>query len=273
MAEAGVDECVSQTLAASEAEESAIGFDRKGLFKDAIAKYEECIQGLSAAIKTSDADHKEDKPALEDHRKQVLGRMSYLRGFKGNADEATPVEEHITPIQLNMQAEQKKGHGALSKIAAAAGLGAAAGFVVLGGVLGGALAIAGGGAAAAYVATREDGIGDAARKAGDVTLSGADRAMELNREHKITDKLAEAGRNAIERAKEANEKYHITEKARASMDAAVSKAQDIEQKHHVTDKVAAGFASGVEAISNAMSKPENKGTAPEAVTDITSPKS
>mmetsp|Transcript_17968 Transcript_17968/g.41938 ORF Transcript_17968/g.41938 Transcript_17968/m.41938 type:complete len:280 (+) Transcript_17968:64-903(+) len=253
------DECVSLTVAAAEAENSAIELDRKGKFKEAIAKYEECIQGLSAAISASGTGHQEDTSSLEEHRKQVLGRTSYLRGFKGDPSEVSPIEEYITPIQLNMKADEKGGHNPLKKIAAVAGLGAAAGFIVLGGILGGAFAVAAGGGAAAYAATRQDGIGNAARKAGEVTLDGVDKAADLNREHKITEKLAEAGRNAMDRAKEMNEKYKITEKAKAGMDAAVTKVQEVEAKHHVTDKVAAGFASGVEKISDALSKSNSKG--------------
>jgi len=142
--------------------------------------------------------------------------------------------------------------GGAKTLVACAALGAAGGFVVLGGVLGTSLSIVGGAAGVAYVATRQDKLGDAARSAGGMAIAGAEKAKQLNDEHKVTEKLADAGSKAFTAAKGFNEKHGITDKVSKGVGQVVSKAQEIEEKHHVTDKVASGLSKGFGRLSSAL---------------------
>lgn len=250
------DECTQRVLAASTAESEAISHDRAGKVKEAIAKYEECERHLASAIDAATPAHSGDRPKLVQHRKEVSDRISHLKGLRGGAP-TIPVEDHIKAVQLGMQATSAASSaassaGGVKTLAAAAALGAAGGFVILGGTIGCTLAAVGGAAAAGYAATRQDKVGEAARGAGNMALAGVDKAKKLNEEHKVGEKIADAGSKAVAAAKSADEKYHISEKVSAGVGSLVSKAQEIDQKHHVSDKVASGIATGFGKLSAAL---------------------
>lgn len=92
-------------------------------------------------------------------------------------------------------------------------VGAAAGSVALGVV---------GAGAAAYAATRNDQIGDAARATGQAAVAAGKKADEINKEHKITDKIGAAAKTTYSKAKELDEKHGITTKAAAGVTAAMN---------------------------------------------------
>merc|ERR1719386_257871 len=100
-------------------------------------------------------------------------------------------------------------------------------------VLGGTLGLVAGAGAAAYAATRKDGVGDAARGVGNCAMTGANKAKELNDEHNITGKATAAAQAGIAKAKEVNEKHGITEKITAGVSKVTEKAKEIEEKHNV----------------------------------------
>merc|ERR1712194_447149 len=111
------------------------------------------------------------------------------------------------------------------------------------------MGIAGAGGAA-YCATRQDAIGEAARGAGNVVVAGAERANELNKEHKITEKLAITGKAGLAKAREVDNKFGITSKITTGAMTAASTAKSIEAKHKVTDKVAGGISMGLTKLTS-----------------------
>lgn len=257
---------MSHVVAASVHENAAIELDRKGDVPGALRKYEECERELKAAIDAALPAHAEDHPKLVQHRKEVLDRVGHLKGLKAGAQPTLSVEDQIKAVQLGMQASSAASDAAASAggvktLAACAALGAAGSCVVLGGTLGLGIAAAGGAAAAGYAATRSDKIGDAARTAGGLAITAADKAVALNREHHLTEKALETGGKAVEAAKLADQKYGITDKAQKAAGAALSKAQEVEQKHQVTSKVASGLAFGMGKISAALDGAISKGQA------------
>lgn len=245
-----------RVIDASILENEAIDLDRAGQVHAALKKYEECESMLASAIAVALPAYKEDHPKLVQHRKEVLDRVEHLKGLKGDVP-TIPVEQQIKAVQLGMQATSAASSamssaGGMKTLAACAALGAVGGFLVLGGTLGATISLVGGAASAAYCATRGDKVGEITRGAGAAAIAGADKAVELNREHKVTEKLADAGTKAIEVAKQVNDKYKISDKVADGVSKAITKAKEIEEKHHVTDKVAAGLSAGLAKLSSAL---------------------
>lgn len=232
--------------------------DRAGDSKGAIAAYKECLRKYSDAIKNLSPNHADDGPKLEKHRDEISERIKHLESLRGQAS-TIPVEDQIKAVQLGMKAMKSaqgagEAAGGVKTLGACAALGAGAGFLVLGGIVGPALAVVGGAAAAAGLATRSDAVGDAARSAGSAAVHGAEKASELNQKHKVVETLTECGKKAVERAKEVDEKHGIREKLMLGAQHVAAKASEIEQKHHVTDKVASGLGSAFSKLSSKLDK-------------------
>lgn len=255
MAAAEPDECVRHVMAASAAENEAIELDRAGNRAAALQKYKEAVAAYEAAIANALPNHAEDRPKLMQHADEVRSRIDLLTR---SPTTTTPVEDQIKSVQLAMAgasaaASAADSAGGVKKLAAVAAVGAVGGAVVLGGTLGlTTIGVVGGAAGAAYCATRQDQVGDIARKTGDVALKGVDRVQELNREHQITSKIAEAGRQSVAKAKEVNATYGITDKLAAGASKATAKAREIEEKHKVTDKIAGGLSKGLDGVSKLL---------------------
>mmetsp|Transcript_15828 Transcript_15828/g.32074 ORF Transcript_15828/g.32074 Transcript_15828/m.32074 type:complete len:273 (-) Transcript_15828:50-868(-) len=251
------DACIQHVMAASAAENEAISLDRAGDVPAAIRSYEQCERELAAAVEAALPAHAEDRPKLVQHRQEINDRLAHLRGLSAGSAPSLPVEQQIRAVELGMRAtgaasSAASSAGGAKTLAACAALGAAGGFVVLGGVLGTSLSIVGGAAGAAYVATRQDKLGDAARSAGGLAIAGAEKAKQLNEEHKVTEKITEAGSKAFTAAKGFDQKHGISDKVSQGVGKVVSKAQEIEEKHHVSDKVTAGLSKGLGKLSSAL---------------------
>lgn len=253
MAEA--DECVRRVMAASMAENEGIDLDRKNERSAAIEKYEESVREFDAAIAAAMPNHSEDKPKLIEHKAQVEQRIKTL---KASPATTVPVEDQIKSVQLAMAGASSanaavNSAGGVKTMAAVAAMGAVGGAIVLGGTIGlTTIGAVGGAAGAAYAATRQDAVGNAARSAGGAALSGVAKAQELNEQHQITAKMADAGGKAVAKARAINEQHQITGKISSAASAVVSKGKEIDSKHKVTDKVAGGLAKGLDGISSLM---------------------
>lgn len=244
------DACVEKTQAAAAAEQEAIELDRKNKSAEAAAQYQIAMKLLEEAEKLAASAHKDDVPKLAEHRKELGDRVKYLQGLKGGQAPTIPIEDQIKAVQLGMHAaDQAQGAaaaaGGVKTLGAAAACGAVGGFIVLGGILGTTIAVAGGAAGMAYAATRKDEVGDAARGLGNMTLAGASKVKEIDHEHNLTGKAKDLGSAAVSKAKEINDKHGITDKVKDGTSKAVAKAKEIEEKHNVTGKVAAGLSKGM----------------------------
>lgn len=248
------DECVKRVMAASVAENEGIEFDRKNQITDAIAKYEECVREFAAAIAVASPNHDEDRPKLMEHKAQVEGRIATLKKGATNI----PVEDQIKSVQLAMAGAASasaavNSAGGVKTMAAVAAMGAVGGAIVLGGTVGfTAIGAVGGAAAAGYAATRNDQIGQVARAAGGTALSGVSKAQELNDQHQITAKMADAGGKVASKAQAVNEQHQITAKLSAAGGTVVNKGKQIEEKYNITGKVAGGLAKGLDGVSSLM---------------------
>lgn len=251
------DECTQRVMTASVAENAAIEFDRAGDVPQAVAKYEECARLLQSAIDVALPAHAEDHPKLVQHRKQILDRVGHLKSLGGGRP-TIPLEQQIQAVQLGMAASSAANSavgsaGGVKTLGACAAMGAVGGFMVLGSTVGASIAVLGGATAAAYVATRQDGVGDAARSVGGVAIAGAERAQQINNEHKITEKMTDVAQQGFRKSVEVNQKYGITDKVSAGVGAGVSKAKEVDSKYDVTNKLASGLSSGLGKLSGALS--------------------
>lgn len=269
-----VDACVSRVMAASMAENEAIDLDRKNQRAAAIAKYEECVREFNAAIEACLPNHSEDRPRLIEHKTQVEARIKTL---KASPATTIPVEDQIKSVQLAMAGASTanaavNSAGGMKTMAAVAAMGAVGGAIILGGTLGfTTIGAVGGAAGAAYVATRQDAIGGAARSAGGAALSGVAKAQELNEKHQITTKMADAGGKAVAKAKAINEQHQITSKISSATSAVVNKSKEIEEKHQVTNKVAAGISKGLDGVSSLLGGRSSQSGAPTGYSSGSAP--
>lgn len=267
---------MQRVAAASTAENTAIALDRSGDVRSALTHYEDCARQLQAAIDTALPAHAEDQPKLVQHRTEILARVDHLKSLRGGAAPTIPLEQQIRAVQLGMQAssaasDAASSAGGVKTIGAVAAMGAVGGFMLLGGTIGAPLAVLGGATGAAYCATRQDGVGDAARKVGGVAIAGGERAQALNNEHNITGKVADVVQKAGRRSMEVNEKYQITNKVGAGINAGASTAQDVDEKYNVTGKVASGFSAVLSRLSIALSGPSAAASGAEPSTSTAYP--
>ena len=127
--------------------------------------------------------------------------------------------------------------------AGAAGAGAIAGAVVLGGLTGTLVAATLVGGAAMYATTQDGKVGDVVRTAGAKTADAAGAAYDYAKEHKVVDKAKAAATATAVKAKEINDEYDLTGKAKAGASAVAHKAAEVNEKYDITGKVASATSS------------------------------
>jgi len=174
-------EFTSSVVAGSELEQKAIEHDRAGDAKNARIQYLKAAEQFRVAVVENAPDKHPDIAAIVKHREQVLARAAYL---EKDVTERSPVEDHIQAAQLTMQyygqaQEAKETAGGAKRLAGGAALGALGGFVVLGSLLGGGVAVVGGAASGLYLTTRKDKVGDVARSAADGAIGVAQKNQRI----------------------------------------------------------------------------------------------
>ena len=134
--------------------------------------------------------------------------------------------------------------------------------MVVGGILGapilGAIAGAGG---LAYAATRSDGYGGAARAVGGATATGVGKARSVNKEYKLTEKAAAAGKSTVQTVGAMDSKYHIADKIGNVFSAAGVKARELEAKYDLGGKASALGGKAASAVSSGLDGVANAGNA------------
>jgi len=248
--------CVQIAVEASTIESQAMQLDREGNAVRACEEYRKAAARLGEAAAAVPNEHP-DGPVISRHADEVLARVAYLEGLNG-APATTPLEEHIKGVQLSMGSPPPGGTagpagcaspaGGSKVMAAAAGAGGIAGFMVMGPMA--AVALAG---AAAYATTREDKIGSAARTVGTGGVTALQKAKSFDDNYQVTQRVAAAGSNAVGKAKEMDEKYQVIDKAKTGVSQAGSAVSDFNERHQVTAKVGAGLtraASGIGGVLN-----------------------
>jgi hypothetical protein len=138
-----------------------------------------------------------------------------------------------TSDQRIVATDPKSNRAALGAAAAVA----VAGVILIGPITG--IVVAG---AALYATTRDDNIGDAARKGGAAACSAYDFGMQKAREHNVFSRLQDAAAITMKKAKEVNEELKITDTARK-----------LNEEHKITDRVSAAGISAAMKTPGVMS--------------------
>jgi len=169
--------------AAKASGENAVQADHNGERVVATKRYAQCSRSLTAALELMPVSFgPEQRMALTKHKQQVLRRRKYLRGLPPDSI-VLPVHTHLEPVELKAPGSNDERNGWQS-LAACAALGAAGGFVVLGGTIAiaaGVVGSAAGAAAGVYCATQKDNIGQTACSFGSVAVSKAEEVIRCAR--------------------------------------------------------------------------------------------
>ena len=88
-------------------------------------------------------------------------------------------------------------------------------------------------------------VGEAARGVGRAAAAGASKAMELNAQHRVTERAGRAAAAATRGALELNSEHRITERAGWAAAAAMAGAHRLNEEHRLASRVASvGRATG-----------------------------
>eukprot|EP00418_Pyrodinium_bahamense_P092408 CAMPEP_0179047864 /NCGR_PEP_ID=MMETSP0796-20121207/19416_1 /TAXON_ID=73915 /ORGANISM="Pyrodinium bahamense, Strain pbaha01" /LENGTH=247 /DNA_ID=CAMNT_0020744321 /DNA_START=47 /DNA_END=790 /DNA_ORIENTATION=- len=182
-------ECLRLAREASAIEGTAMQHDLQGEVEVAIGAYQRAVAILHDAMRACPEGHPDSK-VLERHASEVSVRAGYLAGL-GGQPATVPLEEHILCVQLTLGSAAPGPQGACSPtnrvvqvMGAAAAISGATGLLVLGPLGGAAL-----GVATALATTREDQAGSVARRVGHAGIQLYCKAREMDREHRITDRV------------------------------------------------------------------------------------
>ena len=179
---------------------------------------------------------------------------NYNPSYRGDNDHivAEPIiDEYDTNIlsQSNNISLSNNSNSRTREVGGAAVIGTAAGLVIAGPIVG----VAAGGAAA-YAATSNGTIGNAARQSGETISSAGDKAKEINKKHEITKKSMKMAKSAVQSAKRFDEKHQVVDKSKKMASSAVQKTKKFDEKHHVVDKSKKMASSAVQKTKDINEK-------------------
>lgn len=223
-------------------EQGAIIFDRSGEIARAVPEYSKCVGLLTEALSLIPLSHP-DCGALEQHVIEIQSRISYLSSLPMGVMPSIPIETHISPVQLSINASQSLSAG--KTMGAAATIGGLGGLLLLG-----PLGLLAGAAGAAYATTREDQVGTAARDVARSGVSVLDKVVDVDRQNDISGRAKEIGATAFSKASEFNQKYEVTDKLKRASTSAVNTVSELNEKYKISDSISSGISAGMATLSN-----------------------
>jgi hypothetical protein len=227
---------------ASSLEQGAMIFDRSGNVARAIEEYNKSVGMLTEALSLIPLSHP-DCNSIEQHVVEIQSRVSYLSSLPMYVTPSIPLESHITPVQLSVNASRSMT--ASTTMGAAATIGGIGGLLLLG-----PLGFIAGAAGAAYATTRDDEIGSTARGVATTSVNAFDTVVDVEKQHNITEKAKEFGNNAYTKASEFNQRYEVTDRVKQASDTAVRRMSEFNDKYKVTDKISSGISAGVSSLTS-----------------------
>ena len=177
------------------------------------------------------------------------------------------MEQYARAAQIAQQASHLavKGQEAVGQaggtqtLAGAGVVGAGAGLLLAGPL--GALA---GGAALAYSATTNNGLGEVSRSMGQAAVSGLEAVKEFDGQHQISAKAMKAFEVGSKRAREVENRYRLQDRIQEAWKGATSRASNLDQQYNVIDRVGQGLGGMFDSIATKLGGPEEEGEEPEA---------
>ncbi|KAF4659273.1 hypothetical protein FOZ61_004868 [Perkinsus olseni] len=246
-------------MEAASAEQKAMIRDRANQLQRAISYYVQASNRLSEALAVLPLHHP-DSEAIRQHKSEIDARANYLRDtLDSGVDTAgVPLEQQIHPVSLTMTSTEPVETGVHRGATKGAAMGGAAAIGGLGGLLLlGPIGLVAGAAGAAYVTTRSDKIGSAARTVGsattNVTSDAVEKGAEIGEEYGVTQKVRGAADAVSSKAREFDQTYDVSGKVNSGVQAVGSKMSEINQQYQISEKVGSSLSRGMSAMNNWIS--------------------
>lgn len=260
--------CIALAREASEIETKAMEADRESRRTEAARLYRMAGMKLRESAKACPLEFPMDAEILAQHADEVLFRADYLDCLR-ESEAAQPLESHIHGLQLalgsshssdltpvlvelslppdelaSLRAYMAKEHAPPSAqlMFSASAISGVAGLLLLGPMSAAAL-----GVAAAYVVTREDGSGKAARSVGAVGIKVVQKARHLDGVYKLSDRVLGLGHSAMGHAMAIGSNAGLTDQALA--------ISSFNERHKVSDRLCRGLSTAGTAFYTLMSRP------------------
>jgi len=223
----------------------AVQQDGQGNLEEAIKLYNTAASQLEKLIESgtgSPSDLEDWKSKVQQYKTRVTYLQQRLQEVKLEqyAQTAKLAQEGMSMAAKGQQAV--KAAGGPSPLAGAAAVGAGVGLVLAGPI--GALA---GAAGIAYAATTKDtGVGEAARKTGQVAVDGYSAVKKFDADYNISSKAYTATKAGINKVTEIEKKYQFTERVGNVVSSTTETITNFEKKNQVISKLGSGLASALD---------------------------
>lgn len=228
----------------------AVQEDGQGNIEQAILHYNSAASQLEKLIEASEggegngsaSDVEDWKAKVQQYKTRVTFLQQRLQEAKLEqyAQTAKLAQEGMSIAAKGQQAV--KVAGGPSPLAGAAAVGAGVGLVLAGPI--GAIA---GAAGIAYAATtKETGVGEAARKTGQVAVDGYSAVRKFDSEYNISSKAYEATIAGVNKITELNKNYQVTDRVSNMAKTTTESLTKFEQKNQVISKLGSGLASALD---------------------------
>lgn len=246
----------------------AVREDGQGNIEQAIALYNTAASQLEKLVESSEGGGAGSASDVEDWKakvQQYKTRVTFLQQrlqeakLEQYAQTAKLAQEGMSMAAKGQQAV--KVAGGPSPLAGAAAVGAGVGLVLAGPI--GALA---GAAGIAYAATtKENGVGEAARKTGQVAVDGYSAVRKFDSDYNISSKAYEATIAGVNKITEINNSYQVTDRVSTMAKNTTESITKFEEKNKVISKLGSGLASALDWTTTRLggNTPEKKPTKEE----------
>lgn len=126
---------------------------------------------------------------------------------------------------------------------------------ILGCLMGGIGCAILGGLGTAYAAKHKEGscVGDCARAMGEVALTAHEKAIALDKKHRIVNYTQTAAAGALENAKAMDEEYHVAEKSKNCLVHTGKSAMDFATRHKLVERGVSGVGRGMSYLGGRVS--------------------
>ena len=224
---------------------AAVQQDSQGNLEGAIKLYNEASSLLEKLIASGTGTG----PDLEDWQSKVQqykSRVTYLQQrlqevkLQQYAQTAKLAQDGMSMAAKGQEAV--KVAGGPTPLAGAAAVGAGVGLVLAGPI--GALA---GAAGIAYAATTKDnGMGEVARKTGQVAVDGYSAVRKFDGEYKISSKAYSATVAGVNKVTEIEQKYKIKDRVANVAKSTTEGITNFEKQNRVMEKIGSGLANALD---------------------------
>ena len=237
---------------------AAVQADSVGDLERAVSLYQQAADALAAMV-ASGTGSESDTKEWEGKAAQYKARVTYLQ----QRVQQEKIQQYANTAKLaqdGMQLAAKgqeavKSAGGPTPLAGAAAVGAGVGLMLAGPI--GALA---GAAGIAYAATtKENAVGEIARKTGQVAVDGFGAVKNFDQEYGISKKAWSASVAGVNKINEIDKQYKVHEKVIQVTKNATESVTSFEQKHNIVAKMGKGLSDALDWTTTKLGGTSNVG--------------